>query len=292
VEEPRYTLVQISDPHVEDEGAAGRYGADTLVALDRALRRLEATGVRPDAVLFTGDLVERGTPAEYRRFRAAVEPVAARLAVPFVYAMGNHDDRAALRGVLLGDGSGATGPLYQVVRVHGLRIVVLDSSVPGRAYGELGAAQLDRLRAELAQPAPDGTVLVLHHPPLPSVLPVTAAIALQDRAALAAAIAGTDVRIVLAGHTHMTSAGALAGVPVWTPGALASTADALPPAAAGSTLVAAPAVARIDLFADSVIATAVPLEGRPIAEFGLDATAETVARLRAELPAPAPAGPA
>ncbi|MCO1653526.1 metallophosphoesterase family protein [Pseudonocardia humida] len=285
MDDPRYTLIQISDPHIEDPGTRQRYGTDTAEALELALRRLEESTVRPDAVLFTGDLTEDGTPAQYRRFRSVVEPVAARLAVPFAYAMGNHDDRAAMRGVLLGDGSGSTDPVFQVVRVHGLRIVVLDSSVPGRAYGELSPDQLDRLRAELAEPAPDGTVVVLHHPPLPAVLPVAAAIPLRDRAGLGAVLAGSDARIVLAGHTHMTSAGALAGVPVWTPGALASTADALPPAGVGSRLVAAPTVARIDLFADSVIATAVPLDRGLIADFDGEATARTVARLRAELPA-------
>jgi hypothetical protein len=126
-------------------------------------------------------------------------------------------------------------------------------------------------------------VVVLHHSPLPSALPITAVIGLRDRAALAGVLAGSDVRIVLAGHTHVTSAGALAGIPVWTPGALASTTDSLPPATAGSRLVAAPAVARIDLFDDSVIAAAVPVGNALIAEFDLAATAVSVERLRAEL---------
>jgi 3',5'-cyclic-AMP phosphodiesterase len=290
VDEPRYTLIQISDPHLQDPGP-GRYGTDTARTLQRALDRVERSGVRPDAVVLSGDLTEDGSAAQYRRLRGIVEPVAARLGVPFVYAMGNHDDRAALRGVLLGDGSGSTEPLYQVVRVHGLRIVVLDSSVPGRAYGELGADQLGRLRAELAEPAPDGTVVVVHHPPLPSVLPLTAAIALQDRASLADALTGSDVRIVLAGHTHVVSAGALGGVPVWTPGALASTSDSLPPAESGSRLLAAPAVARIDLYADAVIATSVPLDGATIGESGPQEWAALVARFRAELPEH-PVGPA
>ncbi|MGH3613251.1 MAG: hypothetical protein ACRDRK_11790 [Pseudonocardia sp.] len=35
-------------------------------------------------------------------------------------------------------------------------------------------------------------------------------------------IGGTDVRVVLAGHTHVVSAGTVAGIPVWTGGALAT----------------------------------------------------------------------
>jgi 3',5'-cyclic-AMP phosphodiesterase len=282
VAEPRYTLIQLSDLHIEEPGVESRYGVDTITLLDRALHRLEATGVRADALLLTGDLTERGTAVEYARVRDAVEPVAARLGVPVVYAMGNHDDRAALRAGLLGDDSGSTEPLYQVVRLRGLRIVVLDSSVPRLAFGELTTDQLDRLRAELAEPAPDGTVLVLHHPPLPSVVPVAAAIELRHPERLAAVVAGSDVRIVLAGHTHLTSAGALAGIPVWVPGALASTTDALAPAGSGSRLVRTPAMARIDLFADSLIACAVPVEAPTIVEFDHEQTAATVARLDAD----------
>jgi Icc protein len=285
VEEPRYTLIQISDLHVEEAGVDSRYGLDTTTLLERALRRVEATDVRPDAVLLTGDLVERGTPAEYRRLRELVDPVAARLGVPFVYAMGNHDDRAALRDVLLGDGSGSTDPLYQVIRLHGLRIVVLDSSIPGVASGDLDDDQLDRLRAELADPAPDGTVLVLHHPPLPSVVPIAGAIELLRPQRLAAAVARSDVRIVLAGHTHMTSAGALCGIPVWTAGALASTTDTLAPAGLGSRLLRTPTIGRIDLFDDALIATAVPLDPPVIAEFDLAQTAATVAQLDAAIAA-------
>jgi 3',5'-cyclic AMP phosphodiesterase CpdA len=283
VEEPAYTLIQISDLHVEEPGVESRYGLDTTTLLERALRRVEETGVRADAVLFTGDLVERGVAAEYQRLRELLEPVAARLAVPFVYVMGNHDDRASLRGVLLGDGSGSTEPLYQVLRLRGLRIVVLDSSIPGVAFGELDDAQLARLRAELAEPAPDGTVLVLHHPPLPSVVPIAGAIELQQPQRLAEVIAGTDVRVVLAGHTHLTSAGALAGVPVWVPGALASTTDGLAPKGTGSRLFRVPTIARIDLFTDSLIASAVPVGGELIAEFDLAETAASVARLDAAI---------
>ena len=44
---------------------------------------------------------------------------------------------------------------------------------------------------------------------------------------LADAIRGTDVLIVLSGHTHRASAGALAGIPVWVSPATASVTDPL-----------------------------------------------------------------
>ncbi len=137
-------------------------------------------------------------------------------------------------------------------------MLVLDSSVPGAPHGELSAAQLDRLAAELAEPAPDGTVLALHHPPLPNPSPLATRIALREPGALAAVLAGTDVRLVLAGHTHLVSAGALAGIPVWTGGSTAYAYDPLPPGR-GERLLRAPALSRIDLFADSLIVAAVPV---------------------------------
>ncbi len=288
MDEPTATLIQISDPHVEVAGATARYGTDTAVVLERALRRVEDSGLRPDALVLTGDLTEHGRPEEYRRLRAAVAPVAERLGAAVVYVAGNHDVPAVLRRELLDTDADIDtddpSPLHYAVRLGGLRVVVLDSSVPDRAYGALSDQQLSWLRAELAEPAPDGTVLVLHHPPLPSVMPVTAAIELQQPGELVAAIAGRDVRIVLAGHTHVVSTGSVAGIPVWTGGALASTADALAPLGT-SRYLRAPGLARIDLFPGAVIATAVPVAVDPGAELDPAATAAVVAELRSELPA-------
>lgn len=122
--------------------------------------------------------------------------------------------------------------------------------------------QLDGLRAELARPAPDGTVLALHHPPLPSPPRLSQLMRLRNRHELGAAISGSDVRIVLAGHTHLVSAGALAGVPVWTGGAATLLADALPPGR-GSRGRRSATLSRIDLFDDDVVVASVPIEAEP-----------------------------
>ena len=47
-------------------------------------------------------------------------------------------------------------PYCYVTWVGGLRVIVLDSTVPGAAHGELDKPQLDWLRAEL-EPAAEGT---------------------------------------------------------------------------------------------------------------------------------------
>ncbi|MBO0876188.1 MAG: hypothetical protein J2P19_22645, partial [Pseudonocardia sp.] len=143
---------------------------------------------------------------------------------------------------------------------------------------------LDWLCAELATPAPAGTVLALHHPPLPSPAPLAAAIKLANPSALAAAIAGTDVRVVLAGHTHVVSAGALAGVPVWTGGAIAPTFDGL---VTDGTLrgLASPCVSRVDLFADALLVTGVPFDAAELTRVPPERMHPKIAALRAQLPA-------
>ena len=254
---PVHTLVQITDLHIVGEDDALPGGVDTAAGLRRALQAVADAGVRPDALVLTGDLTEHGRPEQYRRLRAIIEPAAAELATPVVYAAGNHDARAALREHLL-DRPSSGEPYDHVVHVGELRIVVLDSTVPGHAHGALDPDQLAWLRAELADPAPAGTVLALHHPPLPSAAPLAAAIPLLGRADLADAIAGSDVRLVLSGHTHVVSAGTLAGIPVWTGGPLATTLDALAPGAALRGL-GTPSVSRIDLFTDALLTTSVPV---------------------------------
>ena len=72
--------------------------------------------------------------------------------------------RRALRRDLP-EGSAATQD--RVHDVAGLRIVSLDTSVPGYHHGELTDDQLAWLADVLATPAPHGTLLALHHPPIP-----------------------------------------------------------------------------------------------------------------------------
>ncbi|WP_300008448.1 metallophosphoesterase [Pseudonocardia sp.] len=274
---PDHTLIQFTDTHLVPEDARLAGGHDPLPGLAAALGVVEDSGLRPAALLFTGDLVEGGDAASYRRFRALVEPAAARIGVPVIHVLGNHDDRATARVHLL-DEPASTDPHDRVVWLGALRVVVLDTTVPGASHGELTPAQLAWLGAELAVPAPDGTVLALHHPPLPTSSPLSAAIELADRAALGTVLAGSDVRIVLAGHTHVVSAGAIAGIPVWTGGSTSTTWDALAADGRGRT-VRTPAVSRIDVFADDLLVTAVAVGAETVAAVDRAELEEMIARL-------------
>lgn len=208
---PTHVIAHLSDTHLI-AGGAPLHGVDTAANLQRALRRLESTERRIDAIVHTGDIADLGELDAYERVRALIEPVAERLGCPVVWVAGNHDVRGPLRAGLLNQDGDA--PLDTVTERDGLRIITLDTSVPGRGHGELDDGQLAWLRDVLATPAPHGSVLALHHPPIPTVVGELQTLQLRAPEALADVIRGTDVRSVLAGHFHYPTSGLLGGVPV------------------------------------------------------------------------------
>jgi Icc protein len=72
------------------------------------------------------------------------------------------------------------------------------------------------------------------------------------------------VRIVLAGHTHVVSAGALAGIPVWTGGTTAFASGAFA-AGGGENQLLSPTANRVDLYDDSLIVTTMAIDAEHIA---------------------------
>lgn len=252
------SLLHLTDCHIVAEGALLHGSIDTLDHLRRALAAVEATGVPVDAIVLSGDLADTGAPQEYRQLREVVEPSAGRLGARVVYAMGNHDERAAFQAELLDDPSAGHLSYDVVHHVGGLRIVVLDSTVPGHPHGEITDEQYAWLESELACPATEGTVLVVHHPPTPAPDVLHTVVGLREPDRLIRALAGTDVRIVLGGHTHAAAASTVHGTFVWVGGALAYALDVAAPAGMMRGRPG-PSFSRIDLREGTVTALAIAL---------------------------------
>ena len=128
---------------------------DTDAGLVRALARLAHTDPAPQVIVFTGDLADEAEPEAYARLRELVEPAAAAMGAVVVWTMGNHDERAPYAEGLFGAAS--EEPQDRVHEVDGLRVIALDSSVPGYHHGEIDAAQRAWLAEVLATPAEHGT---------------------------------------------------------------------------------------------------------------------------------------
>ena len=210
---PRHTIAHLSDTHLLT-GDQRQFGeVDPEPGLIQALDRLGGLPTPPQAIVLTGDLADLGEPAAYARLKELVEPVAAGFGAQIVWVMGNHDERAAYSAAFFGETSEA--PQDRVYDVDGLRVISLDTSVPGWHHGEVDDDQLNWLSEELDTPAEHGTVLAMHHPPVPMPLDDAAVtIELDDQERLADVLAGSDVRAILAGHLHYSTHTTFAGIPV------------------------------------------------------------------------------
>ncbi|MFM2411895.1 MAG: hypothetical protein RLZZ587_228 [Actinomycetota bacterium] len=225
-EEPTAThvIAHISDTHLLGGNRKLFSKVDVKKNLNDLLDRLRATGMTFDAFVFTGDLADVAEPEAYRWIRHQVEPVAAELGAKVIWVMGNHDEREPYARELFEEESDGS-PHDRVYDVNGLRIISLDTTVPGYHHGELEDSQINWLTAELATPAKHGTILALHHPPIRSHNPLVRMIELFRQDKLQAALAGSDVRTILGGHLHYSTFGMFAGIPVAVASATCYTVD-------------------------------------------------------------------
>lgn len=151
-------IAQVTDIHLGFEpDSPGEFNRQRL---DRVLDELAAMTPRPDLLLATGDLIDRGDRESYDRLREAF----AGLPFPVHYALGNHDVRAtfsqAFPEIAL-DG----GFLQYVVDAGPLRVIVLDTLEEGRHGGAFCDARAAWLQARLDEAPAVPTLIVQHHPP-------------------------------------------------------------------------------------------------------------------------------
>ena len=273
--DPSHTIAHLSDPHLLAGGALQYGHVDTEARLAAALTRLARLDPAPQALVFTGDLADKGEPKAYLRLRELVEPVAASLGAQVIWVMGNHDDRAAYARQLFDDDSDTEVPQDRVHDVAGLRVVSLDSTVPGWHHGELSAAQLDWLADVLAAPAPHGTVLALHHPPIPvPMMRLAEIIELKDQQQLAEVLAGSDVRAIIGGHFHFSSYSTFAGIPVSVASATCYTSELAPDDRLLSAVDAHQTFTMVHVYADRVVHSVVPIDdSAEISGYGMEMAA-------------------
>ena len=277
---PERVLLHVSDTHLRAAGSRLFDLVDAREHLSRALAAIEASGIAPDGIVFTGDLADLGEGDAYADLRDLVEPFAARLGARVFWVMGNHDDRAQFRRRLLDESPhDDTLPVDRVDELDGLRLVTLDTSVPGFHHGELRAAQLAWLAGVLAAPAPLGTILAMHHPPVPSILPLAGSVELRDQSRLARVLRGTDVRAIIAGHLHYSTFATFAGIPVSVASSTCYAQDLTVPVGGTRPQDGAQAFNMVHVYDDTVVHSVVPVDAPHTLEH-IDA-AEARRRLRA-----------
>jgi Icc protein len=158
----RVVVAQLTDTHIRPRGRLAYGLVDTAGHLEAAIALLANPPAPIDAVIVTGDLVDFGTDEEYAHFRYLVAP----LSLPIHPIPGNHDEREAFRRAFADRPDlPPAGPLSYVAEAGALRLIMLDSTVPGRPHGEMTPEALAWVDGALAQEASRPALVALHHPP-------------------------------------------------------------------------------------------------------------------------------
>ncbi|MFQ5937145.1 MAG: phosphodiesterase [Acidiferrobacterales bacterium] len=194
-------IAQISDFHV-DLRVDTRVGViDTHEQLQRAVAHVNRLRPTPEVVLITGDLTNDGTPAQYRLVKEALS----ELFIPYYVIPGNHDDRQGLYDAFAEYGYLPPDAefLQYVIDDHAVRLLALDTLIPGEEGGELCQTRLAWLHDRLAEAPRAPTLIFMHHPPVATGLAVFDAMALRGADGLAAIIARhAQIEAIICGHVH------------------------------------------------------------------------------------------
>jgi 3',5'-cyclic AMP phosphodiesterase CpdA len=130
------------------------------------------------------------------------------LQMPYLLLPGNHDDRDVLAQVFADHPylHGEDGFVQYAVEDYSLRILVLDTVVPGHSHGGLCERRLAWLAARLDEQPGRPTVIVMHHPPFETGIAHMDAIGLLEGADELARIVSrhANVERILCGHLHRT----------------------------------------------------------------------------------------
>lgn len=199
---PSPTLIaQVTDLHLRAGRALAYRKVDTAGALEICVAHLNAMTPRPDLVIFTGDMGDKGINEEY----AILSDILAALTIPFVIVPGNHDRRRPLH-----EAFPAQAPLNEdgfiqfTVEDLPIRLIGLDTLSEGKPFGVLCERRLDWLETTLAEDPDRPTALFLHHPPfLTGIGHMDEQHLSVGKDRLATLIRATPgVRALLCGHLH------------------------------------------------------------------------------------------
>jgi 3',5'-cyclic AMP phosphodiesterase CpdA len=210
---PAITIAHVSDLHVDGSSQKHERAA-------RVIGYIARLPTPPDVVLATGDLADKGAPAEYDELRELLSV----LSTPPLLCPGNHDARAALRARLLQLPDDGDNPINQACLVAGRLFALCDSTVAGQAAGALDDATLSWLDRTLEEHRDVPAFVACHHPPATLHSPFIDAIKLDDGEALARVLDRHDnVVAVLCGHAHTAAVTTFANRPLLVAPGVSST---------------------------------------------------------------------
>lgn len=187
-------VLQLTDPHLMADPAGGLLGVNTRDSLDAVIAQVFRDHGQPDLILATGDIAQDASEEAYRLFGDKLEVFQCDTA----WMAGNHDDSPLLSRI-----AAERGANQRHIIQGGWQFVLLDTSVPGKVFGELSEPELAFLEKTLSENPDLPALVALHHHPVEIDTRWMSPIGLRNRDAFWQVIDRfPQVKIVLWGHIH------------------------------------------------------------------------------------------
>jgi hypothetical protein len=189
-----FYFVQMSDCHW---GYKGDANPDAAVTLKKAVATVNALEIKPDFIIFTGDLTHTtDDPVERRKRMSEFSEIVSALNVKTVRFIPGEHDASLDNGTAFKE---HFGPTHYTFDHKGVHFIVLDNvSDPGARIGD---AQLDWLKSDLAAQAQDARIVVFTHRPLFDLAPKWDWATRDGDKAMALLLPYTNVTVFY-GHIH------------------------------------------------------------------------------------------
>lgn len=189
-------LIQITDTHLHAAADGHLLGMQTLHSLRCVLDIVRADHRNMDAFLVTGDLSQDGSIASYQHLKEELSSFQR----PSFWLEGNHDHPDHMIQAASGQ------HVQRVIRTPHWQILMLNSQVVGKVYGELSAEQLALTEKNLAERPDLHTMICMHHHPISMESLWIDNIGVKNADALLDLIGQhQNARAVLWGHVHQAS---------------------------------------------------------------------------------------
>jgi len=198
-------IAQITDTHIvaKDKHWMELLKSDTAKRLQLVVEHINCLVPRPDIVIHTGDISDRGDVDSYLQAKELLD----RLAIKYYLTCGNHDNFFNLRKVFkqhdyfIDDNFS-----HYVIEDLPIRIIVLDSQVIGEDYGMLCSARIAWLRQALLS-SKKHTLIFIHHFPIKTKDKVFNEMNLLNNKELESIVAEHDnILGIFCGHSHYGAA--------------------------------------------------------------------------------------